>query len=328
MKMPKFSIIIPVYNVASYLRECLDSVLAQSCADWEAVCVDDGSTDGSGAILDEYAAKDGRFRVIHQKNAGVGAARNAALNVVRGEWVCFLDADDKVECNWIFDMAGGVASHPEADWLRFSYRDWFEGEEPKPWSEKSVHHYETMLFTDVTRTVWEMMAHGGMICMNAFPSNKISDLRFDESIWFAEDACFLADYMWRSKLLLTIPNDDYRYRMRHTSATHVVKSYSDTAEALGFIMERWKKNPGQTGAFTPSILRHMYRCRREMSQNDNAIWLAFMRRAWRCGFFSLSRLSGFTIKVRWLLYLLTGRPQFIQYKFGLQWLLPYKWSVQ
>lgn len=78
-----FSIIIPVYNVAPYLRECLDSVLAQICTDWEweAICVDDGSTDGSGAILDEYAARDGRFKVIHQTNAGVSAARNAALNV-------------------------------------------------------------------------------------------------------------------------------------------------------------------------------------------------------------------------------------------------------
>ena len=63
---PVFSIIIPVYNVAPYLRECLDSVLAQTFADWEAICVDDGSTDGSGAILDEYAAKDARFRIVHQ----------------------------------------------------------------------------------------------------------------------------------------------------------------------------------------------------------------------------------------------------------------------
>ncbi len=61
----KFSIIIPVYNVAQYLRECLDSVLAQTFTDWEAICVDDGSNDGSGAILDEYAAKDKRFRVIY-----------------------------------------------------------------------------------------------------------------------------------------------------------------------------------------------------------------------------------------------------------------------
>lgn len=81
---PFSSIIIPVYNVAPYLRECLDSVLAQTLGDWECICVDDGSTDGSGAILDEYAAMETRFRVIHQANAGVAGARNRGLNAARG----------------------------------------------------------------------------------------------------------------------------------------------------------------------------------------------------------------------------------------------------
>lgn len=93
---PFFSIIIPVYNVAPYLRECLDSVLVQTFTDWEAICVDDGSTDGSGAILDEYAAKDTRFRVIHQPNAGTHETRLKALSLIRGEWITFLDADDYI----------------------------------------------------------------------------------------------------------------------------------------------------------------------------------------------------------------------------------------
>ena len=93
----KFSIIIPVYNVAPYLRECLDSVLAQTFTDWEAVCVDDGSTDGSGAILDEYAAQDSRFRVIHQENAGVAKARQVGLDAARGEYIGWVDSDDVIE---------------------------------------------------------------------------------------------------------------------------------------------------------------------------------------------------------------------------------------
>ena len=91
---PFFSIVIPVYNVSPYLRECLDSVLAQTFTHWEVICVDDGSTDGSGAILDEYTAKDVRFKVIHQKNEGVSAARNKALDMAMGEWFLFLDGDD------------------------------------------------------------------------------------------------------------------------------------------------------------------------------------------------------------------------------------------
>ena len=79
--MPKFSLIIPVYNVEVYLRECLDSILRQSMEDWEAIVVDDGSLDGSGVIADEYAAKDSRITVIHQENQGVSEARNVRKSI-------------------------------------------------------------------------------------------------------------------------------------------------------------------------------------------------------------------------------------------------------
>ena len=92
--MPSISVIIPVYNVETYLRQCIDSVLGQTLQDIEVICVNDGSTDGSAALLDEFAARDARVRVLMQENAGQGAARNAALAVAQGEFVAFLDADD------------------------------------------------------------------------------------------------------------------------------------------------------------------------------------------------------------------------------------------
>ena len=88
------SIIIPVYNAATYLRECLDSALSQTFRDIEVIAVDDGSTDGSPAILAEYAACDSRLTVVTQANRGVSAARNAALRLARGQWLTFLDSDD------------------------------------------------------------------------------------------------------------------------------------------------------------------------------------------------------------------------------------------
>ena len=92
--MPKVSIIIPVYNVAPYLRQCLDSVVNQTMRDIEAVCVDDGSTDGSAAILAEYAARDARIRVISIPNSGTVVARKRAVAAAAGEWCLFLDPDD------------------------------------------------------------------------------------------------------------------------------------------------------------------------------------------------------------------------------------------
>ena len=102
---PFFSIIVPVYNVAPYLRECLDAVLAQAFGDWECLCVDDGSTDESGEILDEYAKRDARFWVVHQRNWGLSAARNrgidCALARAQGHYLTFIDADDWVAPNYL-----------------------------------------------------------------------------------------------------------------------------------------------------------------------------------------------------------------------------------
>lgn len=121
--MPKFSIIIPVYNVAPYLRECLDSILAQTFTDWEAICVDDGSTDGSGAILDAYAKQDERIRVFHVKNGGVSVARNTGLQLARGEVIGFIDGDDVVVVNWL-ERAEEVMRTCSADFVRLGFALW------------------------------------------------------------------------------------------------------------------------------------------------------------------------------------------------------------
>jgi CDP-glycerol glycerophosphotransferase len=95
-KRPKLSIIVPVYNVEEYIAGALDSLLAQTLTSWEAVVVDDGSTDRSAAIVTSYAAADARIRVIRQDNAGLGAARNAGIRQARGQFLTFLDADDLI----------------------------------------------------------------------------------------------------------------------------------------------------------------------------------------------------------------------------------------
>lgn len=91
---PAVSVIVPVYNVERWLPECLDSVLSQTMAEFEVLCVDDGSTDGSGAILEEYRRRDARIKVFRQRNAGAGPARNHGLDEASGEYVVFMDPDD------------------------------------------------------------------------------------------------------------------------------------------------------------------------------------------------------------------------------------------
>ncbi len=118
--MPKISVIIPVYKVERYLRRCLDSVIAQTFTDWEAICVDDGSMDDSGKILDEYAARDKRFRVIHKENAGVSAARNDGMKHARGEFVIFIDSDDFIHPQ-LFEITAHLADKNNADIVSFRF---------------------------------------------------------------------------------------------------------------------------------------------------------------------------------------------------------------
>ena len=94
--MPEISVIVPVYKAEAYLHACIDSILSQTFSDFELILVDDGSPDNCGAICDDYAARDSRVRVIHQKNQGQAAARNHALAAAKGDWVCFVDSDDAV----------------------------------------------------------------------------------------------------------------------------------------------------------------------------------------------------------------------------------------
>ena len=113
------SIIIPVYNVEPWLRECLDSIAVSPLDCWEAILIDDGSPDGCPAICDEYARKDGRFRVIHQENSGVAAARNAGLDAARGEWCWFVDSDDVVDMRPVGEMVEWLKEHKDVDLVMF-----------------------------------------------------------------------------------------------------------------------------------------------------------------------------------------------------------------
>ena len=95
-KAPLLSIIVPVYKVENYLPKCIDSILAQTFTDFELILVDDGSPDDCPALCDAAAEKDARVRVIHQKNGGLSAARNAGLDAARGAWIGFVDSDDYI----------------------------------------------------------------------------------------------------------------------------------------------------------------------------------------------------------------------------------------
>lgn len=121
MNTPKLSIIVPVYNVENYLGECIESILRQTFRNYELILVDDGSTDRSGEICDEYAAKDDRIAVVHKENGGLSDARNAGIKVCKGEYVTFVDSDDFIDRDTYELNMDIVLTNSSIDILQYPY---------------------------------------------------------------------------------------------------------------------------------------------------------------------------------------------------------------
>ncbi|MEU3983680.1 CDP-glycerol glycerophosphotransferase family protein [Streptomyces sp. NPDC026672] len=176
--MPRFSVIVPCYKVQGYLRECLDSVLEQSCADVEVIAVDDRSPDGCGAILDEYAARDPRVRVLHlPENVGLGGARNAALPYATGDYLFFLDSDDTLTPGALRAIAARLEESGDPDVLVFDYARtyWWGGMRRNVLAdvlaeagEGTFTAAEHPRILDLLMVVWNKVYSRGFVALNGF----------------------------------------------------------------------------------------------------------------------------------------------------------------
>lgn len=140
---PLISVIVPVYNSASFLKRCVDSIRNQTYENLEIILIDDGSTDGSGALCDAFQAEDPRIRVIHQANGGLSCARNRGLDLCGGEYIAFVDSDDTIESDYLYTL---VTSIGDADYVSsgFVYKN------SSGTSEKKVHPLGKMTFSGQT----------------------------------------------------------------------------------------------------------------------------------------------------------------------------------
>lgn len=218
---PFLSIIIPVYNTASYLSKCINSILEQSFSDFEILLIDDGSTDGSGAICDMYAGSDYRIRVIHKQNGGVSSARNVGLDNVHGEWIYFVDSDDELLPGGLQVLVDGVSD--DADNVLGGYeRHSSDGEVLEAIQERITTTFSKeeslyLLFPSQPK----YYSYLGYMCLWLFRSTIIreNNLRFDSSIKIKEDTLFVTQYLCVSNgrtRFNTAPV--YKYKMRDDSA--------------------------------------------------------------------------------------------------------------
>ncbi len=227
MQKKCISVIVPVYNTEAYLEKCLDSLLVQTYQNWEAILVDDGSSDGSGRICDCYAARDHRFRVIHKENEGVSIARNCAIMASTGEYISFLDSDD-----WLDeDTLGTIVGHFEKNHVDVVVTGWYD-ERP----EGTIRHPSGTPFegkanqTELAQQLFVLSSsYWGILCNKSFRrscvfSEDSAPFLFPAGIKHAEDQYWLIHVYKNAKSAYFDPKSLYHYVSRSNSASNTFAS--------------------------------------------------------------------------------------------------------
>ena len=238
------SIIVPIYNVAPYLPKCLDSLVNQTYRDIEIICVNDGSTDGSLAILQEYAQKDERIQIISRENKGISCSRNEALDIAQGEWTMFVDSDDWIALNTC-ESAMNLAILHQADVVMWAYQREFKNQslpkyyisETTIWEENISQLHRRMVgpidkelsrpdTLDSWGTLWGKLYRSSFIQQSS--PIRMVDTRI---IGSAEDVLFNIAYMGRIAKAVYVPEPWYHYR----------KGESYTSSYKADLPQKWEK---------------------------------------------------------------------------------------
>jgi len=220
----KFSVIIPIYNTASFLPKCIDSVTTQGYENLEVILVDDGSTDLSPTICDDYAKKDNRIKVIHKQNEGLSAARNDGILAATGEYILFVDSDDYIEQNTFSTFNSAIKAHPEIDVLTSHLRK----------IENNKVKYTRFFVADSPMSGFNFLkTQKNKGKMNVSPCIYISRLAFiiNNNLFFEKDIREASDNLWCYRVLLSagmvfmLDFIHYNYAIRAGSITQL-KNYA------------------------------------------------------------------------------------------------------
>ncbi len=217
--MPKVSVIVPVYNTEKYLAECIESISNQTFKDLELILVDDGSTDNSGTICDEYAKKDNRIKVFHQENGGVCHARNKGLDNATGKYICFVDSDDYLEHNALEILYTDIQNHNADISCALMTGD---NNCNTPNLKNGIYE----IWSDKTALKNALLDNrfSYSSCAKLFKRDLIQEIRFEEGRKIHEDSFFVFCCFLKCPTVVVRNVGIYNYTANPQSASHAVFS--------------------------------------------------------------------------------------------------------
>ena len=196
----KISVIVPVYNTGKYLRRCVDSIVNQTYKNLEIILVDDGSTDDSHAICDEYAKKDNRIKVIHKTNGGLSSARNAGLDSATGDYIAFVDSDDFVNKR-SYEILISVLERDDSDISIMRFLSFNQEDEIQKFTDVTEYDCKEIKGVDYLKNIFTRVVSES-VCDKVFSKSIIGALRFDETK-------LNEDFLFLSQILLKNPQITY-----------------------------------------------------------------------------------------------------------------------
>ena len=244
--MVKVSVIIPVYNVENYLRECLSSVINQTLRDIEIICVNDGSTDNSLRILSEYEQLDNRITLIHKSNKGLASTRNFGMKYAKGKYLFFLDSDDYLELNALeelyhfaeensLDFLIFQAINYDSDKKEFFETEYFSMNKLKEFTNGSVFNYKDLneLIFNISVTAWQKLYNREFI--------ENIGAKFPDGLIF-EDNLFFWEVLFNAERVAFLPKYFYIRRIHSKSImSYADKRFIDSIEVNRLIIEKFRK---------------------------------------------------------------------------------------
>lgn len=215
---PYISVIIPIYNVEKYLAKTLDCILIQTLKNIEIICVNDGSTDNSGKILEKYSQKDNRIKIINKSNGGQASARNEGLKIAKGKYIGFMDSDDLIPKDY-YEVLYKNALRYDADVVQCRYLMIYDDGKEEPWE------LNPLLMASESRNIWFknklMLTYAsGVVWNKIYKKEILNNIKFieDSSPW--EDNPFIMMVLQAAKKIISVPDVYYYYLQRNNSSIH------------------------------------------------------------------------------------------------------------